>query len=180
MRAEGNPKPQYKDVPVESKTAAYSRAYYAKNREKRIAEATQYRKDHPEYREAARVRASKHWHDKPKTERSTVCLERRLMQRFKRTPEWYEQTLASQGGHCALCSAEPKEKRLNVDHDHACCPCVNTRNTCGECVRGLLCDRCNTVLGVFEQVLKDAFVWTMLGKGDSWTGRALKYLLKYE
>jgi hypothetical protein len=31
-----------------------------------------------------------------------------------------------------------------VDHDHACCP---GPYTCGRCVRGVLCGRCNTVLG---------------------------------
>lgn len=134
------------------------------------------RKD-PEKKETARLRASKHWHSKSQEERSTICNERRLMQRFKRTPEWYEETLASQGGHCAMCSAEPKEKRLNVDHDHNCC---EGRITCGKCVRGLLCDICNQRLGFLEQTLSDAMVFPYLVRAASWTARALQYLNKYQ
>ncbi len=172
-RAEGNPKPQYKDVPAENKTAAYSRAYYLKNREKRIAEATQYRKDHPEFREAARIRASKYWHSKPHSERSAICNERRLMQRFKRTPEWYELTLTEQGGHCALCAAVPEGRRLQVDHDHECCPCEGTRITCGECVRGLLCEMCNAHLGFLEEILKES---TIVPRVGTWLSKAMNYL----
>jgi len=134
----------------------------------------------PENGEVARIRASKHWHNKPHEERSTICNERRLMQRFKRTPEWYEQALVEQDGHCALCATVPEKRRLHVDHDHACCPCVGTRYTCGDCVRGLLCDKCNTRLGYLEATLADAWVFPMLGKGNSWTGRALKYLDSYK
>ena len=146
------------------------------------------RKD-PEKREIARLRASKHWHSKPQEERSTICNERRLMQRFKRTPEWYEETLASQGGHCALCSTEPKEKRLNVDHDHKCCPCVGTRYTCGKCVRGLLCDICNQKLGFLENLMLDfpkgeryevcEVDFRNMVSQDSWTHKALQYLRRY-
>lgn len=35
-------------------------------------------------------------------------------------------------------------KRLPVDHDHACCP---GPIGCRDCVRGLLCTRCNRLLG---------------------------------
>jgi hypothetical protein len=35
---------------------------------------------------------------------------------------------------------------FHVDHDHACCP--GTRS-CGKCIRGMLCNRCNTGLGMF-------------------------------
>jgi len=48
----------------------------------------------------------------------------------------YKEMLNRQGGVCAVCSEEPKQKRLCVDHDH---------NT-GE-IRGLLCNSCNYMLG---------------------------------
>jgi hypothetical protein len=41
-----------------------------------------------------------------------------------------------------------------VDHDHACCPAPPPKfplKSCGKCIRGLLCFRCNTALGYFEQ-----------------------------
>ena len=179
-RAEGNPKPQYAGIPAEEKTAAYSKAYYEKNKEKRIAEATQYRKEHPEYREKARVRASVHWHSKTREERSKICNERRLAQRFKRTPEWYEETLSAQDGHCALCSAVPDGRRLHVDHSHDCCPCVGTRYTCGKCVRGLLCDQCNTELGSLEKFLSEISSHLVIPFAGTWTFRAVEYLRKYQ
>ena len=60
------------------------------------------------------------------------------------TLEQYDAMLEAQGGGCAICGREPGEERVNVlapDHDHKCCP--GTRS-CGKCIRGLLCLRCNT------------------------------------
>jgi len=39
-----------------------------------------------------------------------------------------------------------------VDHNHACCP---ADASCGHCVRGILCRRCNHVIGVLETSLRE-------------------------
>ena len=68
----------------------------------------------------------------------------------------YEALLEQQGGHCAICSATPKTRRLHVDHDHAT----------GK-VRGLLCHRCNRALPTW--VTSD---W-LLGAAEYVTGQSL-------
>lgn len=62
----------------------------------------------------------------------------------------YKALLQAQGERCAICGTEVAGNRgrlLNVDHDHACCP---GHKSCGKCVRGLLCARCNVGLGSFR------------------------------
>jgi hypothetical protein len=52
------------------------------------------------------------------------------------------------GDTCAICGSTGKEgKRLNIDHDHAHCPGLYG---CHKCVRGVLCDRCNLMIGFLE------------------------------
>lgn len=57
----------------------------------------------------------------------------------------WESIQASQGGSCGLCG---ETRDLTVDHDHSCC---GVNRGCRECIRGLLCDFCNRVLGRIEQ-----------------------------
>lgn len=72
----------------------------------------------------------------------------KLLDRYGITKETYDKMLADQEGHCAICPATPKEVgSLCVDHDHSCCP---GQKTCGECLRGLLCPRCNTAIGLLD------------------------------
>lgn len=65
------------------------------------------------------------------------------------TPTRFEEILALQGGVCAICGAsEPGGRgQWHIDHDHACCP---GKKSCGKCVRGLLCNRCNPGIGLLR------------------------------
>jgi hypothetical protein len=71
-----------------------------------------------------------------------------LRRKYGLTPEQYEAILESQGNACAIC-LEPfwDRKNTHVDHDHSCCP---GSFTCGKCVRKILCSKCNTALGLFN------------------------------
>lgn len=100
--------------------------------------------------------------------------ERKMRYRYHVEPEWYEAQLAAQGGHCALCPAIAGYggRLLSVDHDHKCCGKLGQgsgykEKLCGKCLRGLLCDNCNNIVGKLEQL--------DLG----WAERALAYLEKY-
>lgn len=67
-------------------------------------------------------------------------------QRFGITREEFDALFASQGNLCAICrGGDPGTNFWAVDHDHACCPGSN--KTCGKCIRGILCFRCNHALG---------------------------------
>lgn len=55
--------------------------------------------------------------------------------------------LNTQNNQCAICSTNIA-KLFFIDHDHSCCP--DRKNTCGKCVRGLLCGACNLALGAFK------------------------------
>lgn len=68
-----------------------------------------------------------------------------IMARYGLSQAEYKNMVKNQKGRCAICFKKPH--RFMVDHDHACCP---GRKTCGKCIRGLLCQRCNILLGFAE------------------------------
>lgn len=62
-----------------------------------------------------------------------------LKRRYGITSEDFDRILAGQGGVCAICLEPPGDRTFYVDHCH----------TSGA-VRGVLCPRCNTIAGVFD------------------------------
>ena len=62
------------------------------------------------------------------------------LKKFGLTEEIFGQMVINQGGKCAFCKGIPN-KRLSIDHCHKT----------GK-VRGLLCNRCNMVLGQLEKM----------------------------
>jgi hypothetical protein len=65
-----------------------------------------------------------------------------LRRKYGIEPDQYEELLIKQGGVCAICEqpeSQPDRKSLSVDH------CHRTHR-----IRGLLCSRCNTGIGKFN------------------------------
>lgn len=75
-----------------------------------------------------------------------------LFSKYGITVEQYDVMFAAQGGNCAACNRPEIEidkrtgllRKLSIDHDHACCP---GSRSCGQCIRGLLCGKCNRGIG---------------------------------
>ena len=71
------------------------------------------------------------------------------LKRYGLTLDTFDELLASQDGKCAVCrTPEPGGQGWHVDHDHTCCR--RSKCSCGKCVRGILCTRCNIGIGNFK------------------------------
>ena len=82
--------------------------------------------------------------------RSLAAKEKRVQKVYGIPPEEYQRILDVQGGKCAVCQrAYGIRRRLAVDHDHqqAVLDGHPEEQGCPNCVRGLLCKSCNTMLG---------------------------------
>lgn len=71
----------------------------------------------------------------------------KVFERHKISESEYLKILKQQKQVCAICK---KKTDLFVDHNHKCC---NGKTGCNKCVRGLLCCRCNSGLGMFKDSL---------------------------
>ena len=99
---------------------------------KAIARRQRYAED-PDYRER-NIASARRYRASHKEKLSDFERQRR----YGLSAADYQAMLARQGGRCAACRRKPKPKcRLQVDHCHKT----------GQ-VRGLLCNRCNTMLGM--------------------------------
>ena len=105
---------------------------------------------------------------------SKVNPDRKVIWRLKNyslTIDQYEDKLKEQNYKCEICNEEVPSKNqvvssgLSVDHDHSCC--AGTGKSCGDCLRGLICNNCNSALGFFDDNVE---------RYES----AAKYLRKYQ
>lgn len=143
--------------------AAYSRAYYARNREHLIAKADAWNKAHPEERRAnsrawfhspagqayrashrEEYNAYQRAYDAAHPEKTALDNRVQRLRRFGLTIADYEAMLATQNGLCAVCGRAETSRANNgevmllaVDHDHVT-----------GSVRALLCRSCNTGIGL--------------------------------
>jgi len=88
---------------------------------------------------------SNNYHKKHKE----VIRNKALIKLYTITIEQYNELLQKQDGKCAICGKHHSEFKvaLSVDHDHNCC---HGRESCGKCIRGLLCASCNRGIGHFS------------------------------
>lgn len=109
--------------------SAYEKARYWKDPEReRALSLERYRKNH------AQRRATSNAYCRANREK---IMARKVLYNYGLSPEKYEAMYRTQGGVCAICrELNICGRRLAVDHDHKT----------GK-VRGLLCAKCNLVLG---------------------------------
>lgn len=82
------------------------------------------------------------WTDHLKARDRRVGAARRLKS-YNLTSDEYEALVEKQQGRCAACGQECNS--FHIDHDHKCC--AASKQSCGKCIRGLLCSDCNRMLG---------------------------------
>ena len=115
-------------------TSAINRASYATNAERRKKRLMEFRKSNPGI--------VKKWNKTSNTRRANKQSINNLFRLYGVTEEQYGKMLMYQNGKCAICKSESSNqtnmKRLVLDH------CHNTGKP-----RGLLCNKCNTGLGMF-------------------------------
>lgn len=91
-----------------------------------------------------------------------------LKSKYGLTLDAFDQLLLEQGGVCASCGkAELGNGNWHTDHDHRCCP---DKFTCGNCICGILCPRCNKGIGMFEDdpdLLLGAAAYVMRTRNDN-------------
>lgn len=126
---------------------------------------TEKAKDPEAYLALKRTRAQA-WRHGATTELRKARGRRQIFKARGVTAEWYDETLAEQGGVCAICRQPESKfssggglKMLAIDHDHAT----------GK-VRGLICQQCNIGIGALQDspvVIRKAIRYLLERKWDS-------------
>jgi hypothetical protein len=87
-----------------------------------------------------------------------------IQNRYNMSLEKYYEILEKQNNVCAICEGKD-EKALAIDHDRSCC---SGMNSCGKCIRGLLCQNCNNGIGRFKdnvELFKKAILYLEKSNG---------------
>jgi hypothetical protein len=101
-----------------------------------------YRERHPEQHR----RSARRYARKPEARSRSGAAH--LLLKYGLTREAFAAKLAAQGGKCPLCPPDaPEPSSWDVDHDHGCC---SSTQTCGGCLRDILCRQHNMALGGFD------------------------------
>jgi hypothetical protein len=112
-------------------------------------------------KECHRDRNSKYYRSTSEAKRKADRL-----RKYGLTQEKFDELLLKQDGKCAICEVELDFGRdsysLTIDHDHTCCP-PTQYTTCGKCIRGILCRKCNVMLGYYEALRGDSRFERYLG-----------------
>jgi hypothetical protein len=125
-----------------------SREKYLENKEKKIAQAAKWNKEHKAERKSIVARSLKKcgWKQYDTPERKAknnlrIFMRQPYLKNYGITQADYDAMLERQQHRCKICRRHKSEfkRRLHVDH------CHTTKK-----VRGLLCDMCNTGLGRFR------------------------------
>ena len=122
--------------------AEYMRAWRAKNKEKNAEYQKQYYKKYREENLEKLNAYNKQWREENKEQDKLVMETARLKRKYNLSRDEYEALLESQNNCCKICGTHGTENtqgKLYVDHCH----------TTGK-VRGLLCMKCNTALGLLD------------------------------
>jgi len=87
--------------------------------------------------------AKQRWLENNMHKRPEINRNSRLRREYGISPEDYHQMIEDQNGRCAICKrlfTNDKAMSPHVDHDHST-----------KWVRGLLCNTCNTAIGMFRE-----------------------------
>jgi hypothetical protein len=132
----------------------HNKAYHAAHRAESRAYRAAHRKEFADYDLA--------WRQAHREESRKWRRTYHLAKNYGLTPEQHDALYANQEGKCAICGRH--EDKLGVDHNHS------TKQ-----VRGLLCLRCNAVIGmayddtdILLSAIKYLDRWNALAEFDAW------------
>jgi len=100
---------------------------------------------------------------KHRAENGPRAIDSNLKWKYNITKAQFDE-LAKNG--CVVCGSM---ENLVVDHDHNCC---DGKRSCGECIRGVLCNNCNAAEGMLEGSMERAM--SLVAYLMSWEKRGVE------
>lgn len=107
-----------------------------------------------ECRECQRIDRLRYMAEVDPTEHAERRRASKYRQRFRKSLAEVEAIFAEADYSCEACGTHRDDTHngtLVLDHNHACC---SGEYTCGKCIRGVLCTKCNLGLGALEDSIE--------------------------